>query len=613
MRFRAAAIQFEPHPVDKLSNRERMAKLVEQAAQGGARLIVTPETGFTGCCWYNREEALAVAETLPGSTTEQWEKIARRYGCCIVSGIIEQDASGLCYNSAFLVDPQGLRGVYRKNHLFISDHKWAVEGNKGFPVWRTAVGTLGIAICADLEFPETVRVLRRQGAEIICCPTAWLGEKCPAATWITRAWENGVYLIAADRWGEERGIQFSGGSCIIGPQGEILAYRDAGDGIVAAEVCVEGDNSAVGVKEGIIPVSDRGINQDRGREYDLLGLPDDYSFYYSLALHTYRWPPGRFFGLYGYQPLPAGKETDVAVVQMEIPPGGLKAATAEIIKAVREWVMYCCHQFSEPSSEPGIVVFPDLSGFMGTGGDFAGPPGAHAVLLQGPEIREIGRIAEENRVYLVWGVLEEAEDHFYKTVVLWGPEGCVGYYRQVHLPPAALAAGLTRGNNSELFFDLPSVRLGLLGGYELCYPEAVRVLALQGVDLVAVAGDIWTPFPRRLGATTIPHPRRVPVGDDPFHWCPGRVRSWENGCYVAVANSALKEGVFCSSGYGSGVFDPVAYRRIAPQQELLPFAHPGFLVRRISTALSSPEGKEVRSKEVLRRRLPHLYVPLFKG
>jgi len=602
VKFKAAAIQFEPHPADTASNRQRLAELVEQAARKGARLVVTPETGFSGCCWYNREEALAVAETLPGPTTEQWEKIARRYGCCIVSGIIERDASGLCYNSAFLVDPQGLRGVYRKNHLFISDHKWAAEGNKGFPVWKTAVGTIGIAICADLEFPETVRVLRRQGAEIICCPTAWLGEKCPAATWIARAWENGVYLIAADRWGKERGIQFSGGSCVIDPRGEILSCCDAGDGIAAAEICLAepgGEGESVFPKGG-----------------DLLGIPEDYSLYYPLALNTYRWPPQWFFSLYGYRPLPGGSETDVAVVQMEIPPGGLKEATAEITRAVREWVERCCCQFSDPSSGPGIVVFPDLSGFGedfgGNKEDFAEVPEARAVLLQGPEVREIGRIAEETRVYLIWGILEEAKGCFYKTVVLWGPDGCAGYYRQVHLPPAALAAGLKREDNLGQFFDLPGLRLGLLGGYELCYPEAVRVLALQGVDLVAVAGDMWTPFPRGLGATAIPHPRRVPVGDDPFHWCPGRVRSWENGCYVAVANSALKPDASCASGCGSGVFDPVAYRRLAPQQELLSFAHPGFLARRISTAHSSPEGKEVRSKEVLRRRLPYLYVPLFE-
>ena len=80
----------------------------------------------------------------------------------------------------------------------------------------------------DASFPETARVLALRGADVICFPTNWLLEKAPAPAWITRAFENGVYLIAADRWGNERTVEFSGGSAVIDPDGAIQSYRDTG-------------------------------------------------------------------------------------------------------------------------------------------------------------------------------------------------------------------------------------------------------------------------------------------------------------------------------------------------------------------------------------------------
>src|SRR2546428_532476 len=88
----------------------------------------------------------------------------------------------------------------------------------------------------DAEFFESARVPALHGADVLLFPTNWLDEKSPSGSWIARAFENGVYLIGANRYGSERGIQFSGGSCIVNPDGSIQAYLDDGEGIVYGEV-----------------------------------------------------------------------------------------------------------------------------------------------------------------------------------------------------------------------------------------------------------------------------------------------------------------------------------------------------------------------------------------
>lgn len=212
--YRVAAIQFEPLLGATAENIARLLEITETAAQGGARLIVLPEMVTTGCCWYNRDEIRPHVEPIPGPTTEAFKEVARRYDCYIVVGMPEvAPRIGNFYNSAALVGPTGVVGVYRKTHSFAADLKWAKNGDLGLPVWDTPLGRIGILICMDAGYFEPARLLALRGADVLCFPTNWLGEQSPGPAWSTRAWENGCYLIAANRYGLERGIQLSGGSC----------------------------------------------------------------------------------------------------------------------------------------------------------------------------------------------------------------------------------------------------------------------------------------------------------------------------------------------------------------------------------------------------------------
>lgn len=101
--YTAAAIQFEPTMFEKARNIGRLAALCEEAAEAGARLIVTPEMGTTGYCWFDRAEVKPFVETIPGPTTDVFQAIASRHHCYIVVGMPEVDpASDLYYNLSLI-------------------------------------------------------------------------------------------------------------------------------------------------------------------------------------------------------------------------------------------------------------------------------------------------------------------------------------------------------------------------------------------------------------------------------------------------------------------------------------------------------------------------------
>lgn len=235
--YLAAAIQFEPLMFAKEANLRQLLVLVEQAAQKGARLITTPEMATTGYCWFDRQEIAPMVETVPGESTARFTELAQRYQCYIVLGMPEvAPQTALYYNSAVLIGPQGVIGCHRKSHPYISEPKWAAAGDVGHQVFDTPLGRIGMLVCMDIHFPETARLLALDGVDVICHISNWLAERTPAPYWISRAMENGCYLLESNRWGLERGVQFSGGSCIIEPDGNIAAVLDNGDGIAYAEI-----------------------------------------------------------------------------------------------------------------------------------------------------------------------------------------------------------------------------------------------------------------------------------------------------------------------------------------------------------------------------------------
>lgn len=84
LQYKVATVQFEPTLAEKERNIESLLALCEQAASSGAKLIVTPEMGTTGYCWYDRAEVAPFVEKVPGATTHRFEALAKRHGCYVV-------------------------------------------------------------------------------------------------------------------------------------------------------------------------------------------------------------------------------------------------------------------------------------------------------------------------------------------------------------------------------------------------------------------------------------------------------------------------------------------------------------------------------------------------
>ncbi|MFZ5817901.1 MAG: nitrilase-related carbon-nitrogen hydrolase [Bacillota bacterium] len=238
MRYTGAVVQYEPRFGEKAHNLAQLLRLTEEAARAGARLVVLPEMAATGYCFRSREEIAPFVEPVPGGPTlEALGALAARWNLHVVVGLPEvEPATGVYYNTAALIGPKGFIGKYRKLHSYIDETRWARDGDLGMPVFETEIGRIAIQICMDADYFEPARLAAVAGADLIAFPTNWLGKE---SIWYARAAENGLYMLCANRWGEERGARFCGNSAIIDPEGRALNLLSTGDGICLADLDLE--------------------------------------------------------------------------------------------------------------------------------------------------------------------------------------------------------------------------------------------------------------------------------------------------------------------------------------------------------------------------------------
>lgn len=222
---RVAAVQFDPRIGDTSGNLAFVESEMSRLANEGVQLAVFPECALSGYIYESADEALAIAETIPGPATDRLSQVASRHGIYAVVGLLER-VGDRTFNAAVLVGPDGVDAVYRKTHtLCLGVDRFATPGDIPYRVHELPFGRIGILICYDLRFPEPARVLALEGAQILCLPTNWpfTSTAHPELFTRTRAAENVVFVVAADRIGEERGARFLGRSQIVGPDGTVLA------------------------------------------------------------------------------------------------------------------------------------------------------------------------------------------------------------------------------------------------------------------------------------------------------------------------------------------------------------------------------------------------------
>ncbi|MGB3975996.1 MAG: nitrilase-related carbon-nitrogen hydrolase [bacterium] len=240
---------------------DNVAEALELISQTEADLLVLPELFNSGYLFIEKDEVAELSERIPdGYTTQALLSVSEETGSLIAAGLPERDGDKF-YNSAVLVTPEGKVHRYRKTHLFDREKLFFDPGDTGFEVFHTKKGVrIGLMICFDWYFPESMRTLALSGAQIIAHPSNLVLPYCPRAM-VTRCLENRVFGITANRSGrEQRGgfeLTYIGNSRIIGPDATVLCRSDAEETIVS--VCdidpSIADNKSLNSRNNI--VSDR--------------------------------------------------------------------------------------------------------------------------------------------------------------------------------------------------------------------------------------------------------------------------------------------------------------------------------------------------------------------
>ena len=215
-----AYVQFTPRLGDPDSNRAALQRLLPSAS--GADLVVLPELANSGYHFTDAEQAASASEPADGQTSQLLAQISRTHGFHIVCGLNERDGRHR-FNSAIVVGPDGLLGVYRKNHLFARESLFFEPGDSGFPTFRIADARVGILVCYDYSFPECWTTLFRMNVDIVAHPSNFVLAGRAQSVVPVMAMLHRFFVVTANRTGAERDLHFTGESLIAGPRGELLA------------------------------------------------------------------------------------------------------------------------------------------------------------------------------------------------------------------------------------------------------------------------------------------------------------------------------------------------------------------------------------------------------
>ena len=237
---------------DPRKNLAKQLVLVERALKKGAKIVCTQELFRSQYfCQSEEHRFFALAESIPGPSTDAFARLAKKYRAVIVASLFEKRAAGVYHNTAAIIDADGsLMGVYRKMHIpddpLFYEKFYFTPGDTGFKAWKTKVATIGVLICWDQWFPEGARLTAMQGAEILFYPTAigWHpAEKKQYGVAQHDSWEliqrshavaNGCYVCVPNRIGHEfitgttgapvdkDGLEFWGQSFVASPNGQVV-------------------------------------------------------------------------------------------------------------------------------------------------------------------------------------------------------------------------------------------------------------------------------------------------------------------------------------------------------------------------------------------------------
>ncbi|MGW4234516.1 carbon-nitrogen hydrolase family protein [Streptomyces sp. NPDC004980] len=235
--LRTALLQSSGRPGSPDENIKVLDEAAGRAAAAGARLLIAPELFLTG---YAIGDAVAeLAEPADGPGAQAVADLCVRHGIAVHYGYPER-ADEAVFNTAQLIGPDGttLAG-YRKTHLFGHfEREWFTPGEQAVVQAELDGVRIGLLICYDVEFPENVRAHALAGTDLLLVPTALMHPFPFVAESVVpvRAFESQMYIAYVNRAGAEGEFEFTGLSCLAGPDGTVRARAGRGEELVIGEV-----------------------------------------------------------------------------------------------------------------------------------------------------------------------------------------------------------------------------------------------------------------------------------------------------------------------------------------------------------------------------------------
>jgi beta-ureidopropionase len=234
---------------DPAENLRRGLDAFQKAAAEGAQLIAYAELAFLPFLPQvpasRRKKYRFFAQPVPGPITEEFSALARRYGVVVVLNLFEK-AGRRTYDSSPVIDANGkLLGVTRMAHIMegpgFHERGYYAPGNVSDLTYDTSAGKVGVAICYDRHFPEYMRMLALQGAQIVVIPQAgtvgeW-GEEIFEGEVRIASFQNGYFAALVNRVGKEKALHFAGESFITDPSGRVVARAPRGKDCVLFADC----------------------------------------------------------------------------------------------------------------------------------------------------------------------------------------------------------------------------------------------------------------------------------------------------------------------------------------------------------------------------------------
>jgi len=243
-KFRIGLVQMSC-AVDPNENVEKAVWRIREAAAQGAQIVCLQELFRSQYfCREENAELFALAESIPGPTTDRIGAIAKECRVVVIASLFERRAAGLYHNTAAVIGADGeVEGIYRKMHIpddpCYYEKFYFTPGDTGFRNFETPHGRIGVMVCWDQWYPEGARLTSLQGAQVLFYPTAigWHpSEKEQFGASQLDAWRtiqrahaiaNGVYVAAVNRTGfegtPENGLEFWGSSFVADPFGQVIA------------------------------------------------------------------------------------------------------------------------------------------------------------------------------------------------------------------------------------------------------------------------------------------------------------------------------------------------------------------------------------------------------